>query len=68
MIDTTPKYYDNSKGSLYQFADHHKLNSYEFDLVKRIIRCRKKGVFKADLQKTRDLIDLYEKEHTERKI
>ena len=53
------KYYDNSKGSLYQFAENHGLNAYEFDIVKRIVRSRKKGNFKEDLEKTKDLIDLY---------
>ena len=28
---TEQKYYDNSKGSLYQFCEHHQLNSYEFE-------------------------------------
>jgi len=59
----TPNYYDNSKGSLYQFAENQKLNSYEFDLIKRIIRCRKKGNFRQDLQKTKTLIDLYLQEY-----
>ena len=68
MSDTTPDYYDNSKGSLYQFAEHHNLNAYEFDIVKRIVRCRKKGLFVKDLEKTKDLIDLYLKEYTEIKI
>ena len=58
-----PKHYDNSKGSLYQFAEHHKLNAYEFDLIKRIIRCRKKGEFLNDLNKSKLVIDIYIKEH-----
>ena len=58
-----PKHYDNSKGSLYQFAENQKLNSYEFDIIKRIVRCRKKGNFREDLEKTRLLIDLYLKEY-----
>ena len=59
-----PKHYDNSKGSLYKFAEDHKLNAYEFDIVKRIVRCRKKGLFKEDLEKTKHLIDLYLSETT----
>ena len=55
----TQKHYDNSKGSLYQFAENQGLNAYEFDIVKRIVRSRKKGNFKEDLEKTKDLIDLY---------
>ena len=61
-----PKHYDNSKGSLYQFAEHHNLNSYEFDIVKRIIRCRKKGEFLNDLNKSKLVIDIYIKEHGKR--
>ena len=60
-----PKHYDNSKGSLYQLAEQQQLNSYEFDICKRIIRCRKKGNFKEDLEKTKFLIDLYLKEYKE---
>lgn len=58
----TPEYYDNSNGSLYLFAEQQKLNSWEFDLIKRIVRCRKKGNFKEDLEKSKALIDLYLKE------
>ncbi len=61
----SPAYYDNSKGSLYQFADNHGLNAYEFDIVKRIVRSRKKGNFKEDLEKTKTLIDLYLLEYEE---
>jgi hypothetical protein len=59
----TPKHYDNSKGSLYQFCENQNLNSYEFDIIKRVMRCRKKGNFKEDLEKTKFLIDLYLKEY-----
>ena len=62
-IENAPSHYDNSNGSLYQFAIKHKLNVYEFDLIKRIVRSRKKGQFKEDLEKTKFLIDLYLKEH-----
>lgn len=58
-----PKHYDNSKGSLYQFAEEQGLNPWEFDIIKRIVRCRKKGLFKQDLEKTKFLIDLYLKEY-----
>ena len=57
------KHYDNSKGSLYKFAENHNLNAYEFDIIKRIVRCRKKGLFKQDLEKTKILIDLYLQEY-----
>ena len=61
----SPAYYDNSKGSIYKFAENHGLNSYEFDIVKRIVRSRKKGNFKEDLEKTKNLIDLYLLEYEE---
>ncbi len=60
----TPKHYDNRKGSLYKFAEDHNLNAYEFDLIKRIVRCRKKGEFLSDLKKSKTVIDIYIKEHT----
>lgn len=59
----TPKHYDNSKGSLYKFAEDHNLNAWEFDIIKRITRCRKKGNFNEDLEKTKIVIDLYLKEY-----
>ena len=58
-----PSHYDNSNGSLYKFCENKDLNSYEFDLIKRIMRCRKKGSFIEDLEKTKFLIDLYLKEY-----
>ncbi len=60
---TAPKHYDNTNGSLYKFANDRGLNSWEFDIIKRVIRCRKKGNFKEDLEKTKFLIDLYLKEY-----
>lgn len=62
----TPNHYDNSKGSLYQFCENQNLNSYEFDIIKRVMRCRKKGNFKEDLEKTKFLIDLYLKEYEQK--
>lgn len=61
-----PKHYDNSKGTLYKFCEEKGLNSYEFDIIKRVMRCRKKGFFIEDLQKTKVLIDLYIKEYGEK--
>ena len=66
VTDNAPSYYNNEKGSLYKFAEDHGLNAYEFDLCKRIIRCRKKGNFVQDLEKTKFLIDLYLKEWKEK--
>jgi hypothetical protein len=64
--DETPTHYDNSKGSLYQFCENQQLNAYEFDIIKRVMRCRKKGNFIEDLEKTKFLIDLYIKEYEEK--
>ncbi len=57
------KHYNNEKGSLYLFAEHYELNAWEFDIIKRIVRCRKKGQFESDLEKTKRVIDLYKKEY-----
>lgn len=59
-------HYNNDTGSLYNFCEDKELNSYEFDIIKRVMRCRKKGQFKEDLEKTKFLIDLYLKEHYDR--
>ena len=47
------------KDSLYKFAEEWALNAYEFDIIKRIVRCRHKGSFNQDLVKSNDLIDIY---------
>lgn len=62
-MSQTPKHYDNTNGSLYLFAEQHGLNAWEFDIVKRVVRCRKKGNFEEDLNKTKVVIDLYLKEY-----
>ena len=61
----TPKdsHYNNENGSLYLFAQQHELNAYEFDIIKRIVRCRKKGYFHEDLAKSIRVIELYLKEY-----
>jgi len=56
-------HYDNTSGSLYKFSHDKSLNAWEFDIIKRVVRCRKKGQFLSDLQKTKDVIDLYIKEY-----
>jgi hypothetical protein len=61
-------HYDNKNGSLYKFAEDHGLNAWEFDIIKRIARCRKKGQFKEDLEKTKRVIDLYLKEYESTKL
>ena len=66
-MSNTPKYYNNKKGSLYKFAEEHNLNAWEFDLIKRIVRCRDKGEFLKDLEKSKNVIDLYIKEYKPKK-
>lgn len=61
----TPKHYDNTNGSLYKFANDHNLNAWEFDIIKRTIRSRKKGNFIEDLDKTIEVIKLYKDEYKE---
>lgn len=63
-INTEPHY--KGKDTIYKVAEDFGLNSYEFDIIKRIIRCRHKGQFKDDLQKTKNLIDIYLKEHNQK--
>lgn len=62
MSINTQSYY-RGKDSLYRFAEEWGLNSYEFDIIKRIVRCRHKGNFEQDLSKTKDLIDIYSNEY-----
>lgn len=61
------EHYNNEYGSLYKIAEQRGWNAYMFDIIKRIDRCQKKGQFKEDLQKTKDLIDLWLKEIEETK-
>lgn len=61
-MNKEPKHYNNKNGSLYKFCIDNDLNAYEFDIIKRVMRCRKKGVFKEDLEKSKFLIELYIKE------
>lgn len=58
-------HYNNARGSLYLFAKNHDLNAWEFDILKRVVRCRKKGQFKQDLEKTIEVIRLYLEEYEE---
>ena len=68
MDPVNTKEYYKGKESLYKFSEEWGLNSYEFDIIKRIVRCRHKGNFQDDLKKTKDVIDIYMKEaqHTSR--
>lgn len=62
-LEAKDAHYNNENGSLYLFAQQHELNAYEFDIIKRIVRCRKKGYFHEDLAKSIRVIELYLKEY-----
>lgn len=62
METVNTKYYYKGKESLYKFSEEWELNSYEFDIIKRVVRCRHKDKFEEDLKKTKDVIDIYLKE------
>ena len=64
----TPNHYDNSNGSLYDISHKLGLNPWEFDIIKRVVRCRKKGSFVEDLEKTKVLIDIYLKEWKQKDV
>ena len=56
METVNTKYYYKGKNSLYKFSEECELNSYEFDIIKRIVRCRHKDKFEEDLKKTKMLL------------
>jgi hypothetical protein len=58
-VTTNIKPYYKGKSSLYLFAEEYGLNSWEFDCIKRIVRCRHKGSWLEDLEKTKGVIDIY---------
>lgn len=64
-VITTPSHYDNSKGTLYKVALERGWNPYLFDIVKRLERAEKKGVFDEDLDKSIAVIQLWKKERNE---
>lgn len=55
----TPSHYNNDKGTLYKIAKERGWNPYLFDIVKRLERSEKKGEFKVDLEKSKNVIDLW---------
>ena len=60
------KPYYKGKTTLYEFAEEWGLNSYEFDVIKRICRCRHKGEWLSDLIKTKAVIDIYIERYKEK--
>lgn len=61
-ITGTPKYYDNSKGTIYKIAQERNWNAYVFEAVKRLDRAEKKGEFISDIDKTIKVLQLYKLE------
>lgn len=59
------KPYYKGKNSLYQFADEWGLNSYEFEILKRVVRCKHKYVSlqEGNISKTelKQIIDHFSK-------
>ena len=62
LVFNPQSHYDNSSGSLFKIAKELGLNHWEFDIFKRLVRCRKKNQFEQDLQKIKDTVDIYLKE------
>ena len=61
-VQGTPKYYDNSKGTIYKIAQDRNWNAYVFEAVKRLDRAEKKGEFISDIDKTIKVLELYKLE------
>ena len=59
----TPKHYDNTNGTLYKVAQERGWNTYLFDIVKRLERAEKKGEFNQDLEKSINVIKLWQNEN-----
>lgn len=57
-----PNHYNNEKGSLYKFAEDHNLNAWEYDVLKHLVRCRRKKEWLSDIDKCIDILKLYKKE------
>ena len=64
MAKNYQDHYDNSKGSLYKIADDLGLNSWEYDVFKHLVRCRKKGEWISDIEKCINILKLYKEENS----
>ena len=69
IIEEMPntKDYYKGKDSLYKFGYEWQLNSWEQDIIKRVVRCRYKGTWEEDLLKTIDVIKIYLQEYKQLK-
>ena len=56
---STQKHYDNEHGSLYKIGVERNWYPYQFDAIKRIDRCEKKGEFDSDIDKTIEVLKMY---------
>jgi len=52
-------YYKDEFGTLYKIAEERNWNAYQFDIIKRIDRCKLKGQFESDLDKTIEVIKMF---------
>lgn len=57
------KSYYRGELSLYYYSEKMFLSNYEFDILKRVVRCRFKGVMLDDLLKSAALIDILQSEY-----
>jgi len=53
------EHYNDKYGSLYLVAIQRGWNAYQFDAIKRIDRCEKKGEFEKDIDKTIEVLKMY---------
>lgn len=65
IVKPLDAHYNNQGGSIYEYCVRNGLNAYEFDVIKRITRCRKKGQWRSDVEKTIRTLELYLKEFKE---
>jgi len=53
------EHYNDKYGTLYLIGLQRGWNPYQFDIIKRIDRCLKKGEFEKDLDKTIEVIKMF---------
>lgn len=60
----TQIYYTGSSNSLYFYATKLYLSAYDFDILKRVTRCRHKGKFEEDINKSIDVAKICQAEYS----